>query len=83
MESEETSHLAGMKYAAEGKVPHDWKQFLSFFFFGLFRAAPKFGSSQARGQIGAVAADLYHSHSNSGSELCLWPIPQLIVTPDP
>ena len=29
---------------------------------------------------------LYHSHSNAGSELCLWPTPQLIEThpePDP
>ena len=27
-----------------------------------------YGGSQARGQIGAVAASLHHSHSNSGSE---------------
>ena len=43
-----------------------------FFFFGLFRAAPvAYGGSQARGPIGAVAAGLHHSHSNSGSELHL------------
>ena len=30
-----------------------------------------YGSSQARGQIGAAAASLHHSHSNSGSEPCL------------
>ena len=35
----------------------------------LFRAAPKaYGSSQARGRIGAIAACLRHSHSNAGSE---------------
>jgi len=32
------------------------------------RGAPSaFGSSQARGPIGAVAAGLHHSHSNAGS----------------
>ena len=46
--------------------------------FCLFRAAPMaYGSSQARGQIRAVAAGLRHSHSNTGSE------PQLMATPDP
>ena len=39
--------------------------------------------SQARGQIGAVAAALCHSHSNVGSELHLRPTPQLMATPDP
>ena len=34
----------------------------------LFRAAPKaYGGSQARGSIGATAATLHHSHSNTGS----------------
>ena len=46
-----------------------------FFFFGLFAiswAAPMaYGGSQARGLIGAVAADLCHSHSNAGSESLL------------
>ena len=43
--------------------------FLSFF---LFMAAPAAsGSSQARGQIGAAAAGLYHSHGNSGSQVHL------------
>ena len=38
-----------------------------FFFFWLFRATPAaYGSSQARGQIGAAAAG--HSHSNPRSE---------------
>ena len=44
----------------------------------LFMAIPvAHGSSQARGQIGAPAAGLYHSHSNRGSEPCLRPIAQL------
>ena len=41
------------------------------------------GGSQARGQIGAAAAGLLHSHSNMGSELRLWPTPQPTVMPDP
>ena len=39
-----------------------------------------YGGSQARGQIGAVAASLQHSHSNAGSEPCLQPIPELTET---
>ena len=43
--------------------------FICLFAFFLFRAAlTTYGSSQARGQIGAIAAGLYHSHSNAGSK---------------
>ena len=53
-----------------------------FFFFFLCRAIPKaYGSSQARGRIGATAAGLHHS--NSGFEPCLRPTPQLTGMPDP
>ena len=52
-----------------------WKQFLLLYFIILksssllFMAAPAtFGSSQARGRIGAAAAGLHHSHSKAGSE---------------
>ena len=39
-----------------------------FFFFFFFRAAGAvYGSSMARGQIGAVPSSLQHSHSNAGS----------------
>ena len=39
------------------------------FYFLLFRAAPAaYGSFQARGQIGAAAAGIPHSHSNARSE---------------
>ena len=39
-----------------------------------------YGSSQARGRIGAVAAGLRHSHSNARSEPSLQPTPQLMAT---
>ena len=55
---------------------HGFFSFLSFpflffyFLFCLFSAAPMaFGSFQATGWIGAVAADLGHNHSNAGSHL--------------
>ena len=49
----------------------------------LFRAAPvAHGGSQARGPFGAVAADLHHSHSNSGSKAHLQPTPQSTAMPD-
>ena len=54
------------------------------FFSFLFTATPEaYGSSQARGRIGAAAAGLHHSHSNTGSELHLWLTPQLAAMPDP
>ena len=57
------------------------------FIFCLFvfsRAAPMaYGGSQARGPVGAAAAGLYHSHSNTGSEPCLQPTPQLMATSEP
>ena len=42
-----------------------------------------YGSSQARGQIGAVAASLCNSHSNAESEPHLRSTPQLVAMPDP
>ena len=49
---------------------------------GLFRAAPvPYGGSQARGQIGALAAS--HSHSHTGSKPCLQPTPRLTAMLDP
>ena len=56
--------------------------FLVFFF--LFRAAPAaYGGSQARGVESAVAAGLWHSHSNLGSEPRMRPMPQRMEMPDP
>ena len=52
--------------------------FLLFFF--LFRAAPlAYGGFQARGQTGAVAAGLPHSHSNAGPQPRLRAAPQLMA----
>ena len=54
-----------------------------YFYFLLFRAVPvAYGSSQGRGQIGAIAAGLHHSHSNVGSEPHLQPTPQLTAMLD-
>ena len=58
--------------------------FVCLFIYLFFRAAPMaYGGSQARGWLRAAAANLYHSHSNMGSELHLWHIPQLTAMPDP
>ena len=58
--------------------------FFFFFFFVFSRAAPAaYGGSQARGQIGAVAAGICQSHSNTGSEPYLQPTPQLRAMLDP
>ena len=55
-----------------------------FCFFAISWVAPTaYGGSQARGLIGDVATSLRQSHSNVGSEPCLQPTPQLMVTPDP
>ena len=56
-----------------------------FLFFGVFFMATlmTYGSSQARGQIGAIAVSLHHRHSNARSKLCLPSIPQLMAIPDP
>ena len=46
--------------------------FLFLFFVFLFRAKPLgYGSSRARGCIGAAAISLRHSHSSAGSKLQL------------
>ena len=78
----------------QSEVPHTWLKallLLSVFFclfvclFVLpFRASPTaYGGSQARGRIGAVAAGLRQSHSNTGPEPRLQPTPQLTATLDP
>ena len=49
-----------------------WIFFFYFFVFCLsafsWATPTAYVGSQARGQMGAVAASLYHSHSNMGSE---------------
>ena len=55
-----------------------------FFPFLLFTATPTaYGGSQARGPVGATAAGLCHSHSNTRSQPHLRPTPQLMAMPDP
>ena len=55
----------------------------NFFFFVFFRAIPTaYGSSRARGRIGAVAPGLHHSHCNARSKLRLQPVPQLAAVLD-
>ena len=72
------------RHSLTAEVPSRPFLFFFFFFFAFSRAAPvAYGGSQARGLIRAVAAGLYHSHSNSGSEPCLRPTPQLTAMPDP
>ena len=52
------------------------KFYLFIYLFLLFKATPMaYGGSQARGQIGAVAASLHHSHSYARSKPCLQPTP--------
>ena len=52
------------------RCPAFFSFFLSFFF--LFRAIlVTYGSSWARGHIGATAANQHHSHGNTGSKLHL------------
>ena len=45
--------------------------YVFFFAFEDHTAPAAYGSSQAMGQIGAVAAGLHHSHSHTRSQLCL------------
>ena len=55
-----------------------------FFFFCHFRAPPEaYGSSQARGRIGAAGSGLHHSPGNAVSEPRLQPTPQLMATLGP
>ena len=55
-----------------------------FFFFCFFRAAlAAYGSSQARGGIGARAASLHHRHSKVESEPYFQLTPQFTAMLDP
>ena len=54
-----------------------------YLFILLFRATPMaHEGSQVRSLIGATAAGLHQSHSNTRSEPRLQPTPQLTATPD-
>ena len=78
----EPTHMSSVCFYPLGIVSLFLFFFLFFFFFLLFRAEPAaYGSSQARAQIGAVAAGLHHSHARS--EPCLQPMLQLMAVLDP
>ena len=65
-------------------VSHLFTFLFIFLSFCPFRAAPAaYGGSQARGRIGATAADLHHSLSNARSEPRLRATLELMATPDP
>ena len=74
------------KHLYSSQIPYQTQdsQFVILFclLINFFRAAPSaYGSSRARGRIRAAAAGLHHS--NSGSELHLRPISQLLAMLDP
>ena len=59
-------------------------EYLFIYLFVYFRTmGVAYGSSQARGWIGAAAAGHSHSHRNTRSEPQLWPTSQVTTTPDP
>ena len=67
-----------------GKIRSGYRLSCEIVLFHLFRATPRaYGGSQARGGTGAIAASLYHSHSNAGSEPHLQPTAQLMAMLDP
>ena len=53
-----------------------------FFFFFFTAALAAYGSFQTRGQIGAAAAGLRHSHCNTKSQQHLCSLLQLVATLD-
>ena len=76
--------IEGAKFIkGDSSIQKQWKA-LFFCLFAFSWAAPvAYGGIRARGQIGAVAATLRHSHSNAGSEpSCVCDL-HLTATPDP
>ena len=55
---------------------------IGFFFFLFKTTLEAYGGSQARGQTGAAAARLCHSHSNARSKPHLQATPQIMKTLD-
>ena len=58
-----------LRFIDDVPIVHLKKFFLIYFIFCLFRAIlTTYGGSQAKGWIGAAAANLHHSHSNARFE---------------
>ena len=70
----------GQLSAGEEKIA---RRFLFVFLFLCIAATIACGGSQARGQIGAAATCLHHSHGNTRSELHLRPKLKLSAMLDP
>ena len=56
---------------------------MNLFFFPFTAAPAVYGSSQARGQIGAAAVTYATAMATPDLSPCLQPTPQLTATPDP
>ena len=75
--------VSGLLFASQ-KLSILFYFILFIYLFCFFRAAPAaYGGFQTRGQVGAAAASLRHSHSTAGPVLPLRPTPQLMATLDP
>ena len=75
------NHFPFISPAKHRKLLYEFQKMFIYFLFKATFAA--YGNSQARGQIGATAAGLYHGHSNSGSELHLQPTLKFMAMPNP
>ena len=64
----ETPHCGYSQNKQTKSDPHTYIHIYTYFFFTFRAATVAYGSSCSRGQIGASAASLYHSHSNAISE---------------
>ena len=70
-------------YLITARLLNTIQLFVLFCFFAISWATPlAYGSSQARGLIGAETTGLHQGHSNAGSDPCLQPTPKLTATPD-
>ena len=73
----------GLLLNVMGKSERRSKLGFKFNFFFFLTIPMVYESSWARGQIGAEAAALHHSHGNVESEPHLQPMLKLAATPDP
>ena len=70
----------GLKYMKKVRHHRNMQlktEYFIYLFFVFLEPHPQHMGSQARGQIGAVATGLHHSHSNARSKMHLQNTPQL------